>query len=125
MARRRIDPQAGLTAVRQVAAGEVQRENSDPTFAMAVRYLLECLAELRPGNAVEVRVPPLGATQCIEGPTHRRGTPPNVVEFDAKTWFALAVGETSWDVALAEGRIAASGVRADLRQVLPLTFGLN
>jgi hypothetical protein len=125
MARRKINPDAGLQALREVLAGRAARDNSDPNFAMAVRYLLECLAELRPGNSVEVRVPPLGATQCIEGPTHRRGTPPNVIECDSVTWFALAVGEITWGDAVAAGSILASGTRADLSQVLPLTFMLN
>ncbi|MEY3663746.1 MAG: Bacterial like protein, partial [Actinomycetota bacterium] len=41
------------------------------------------------------------------------------------TWFAIAVGETSWQDAVAGGRIRASGTRADLSEVLPLNFGLN
>jgi hypothetical protein len=85
-----------------------------------VRYLLEELAERAPGNSVEVRVPPLGATQCIEGPRHTRGTPPNVVEMSPETWFALATGSIQWDAALAEVKVLASGVRADLAAVLPL-----
>jgi len=120
MARRRIDPTEGLAAVHAVVAGDVERSNAEPQFATAVRYLLECLAELRPGQSVEVRVPPLGAVQCIEGLTHRRGTPPNVVELDSQTWFALAVGETSWDAATAAHRIHASGSRANLSDALPV-----
>jgi hypothetical protein len=110
----------GMAAVRAVTSGQAAREPNDPTFAMAVRYLLEALSELRPGNTVEVRVPPLGATQCIEGPTHRRGTPPNVVEMDADTWFDLAVGEIEWADAAASGRLRASGNRADISECLPL-----
>lgn len=90
------------------------------TLATAVRYLLEELAERAPGNAVEVRVPPFGVTQCIEGPRHTRGTPPNVVETDAATWIALATGSLAWGDALAEARAVASGTRADLLPVLPL-----
>jgi hypothetical protein len=125
MAKRKINPDAGLHALHEVLAGRSERNHGDANFAMAVRYLLECLAELRPGNSVEVRVPPLGATQCIEGPTHRRGTPPNVIECDAQTWFAIAVGEIAWSDAVAGGRILASGTRADLSEVLPINFGLN
>jgi len=125
VAKRKINPDAGIAAVRSVLAGSVPREAADPTFATAVRYLLESLAELRPGNTVEVRVPPLGATQCVEGPTHRRGTPPNVVEMDAATWFALAVGELSWQQAATEAKLIASGSRADISELLPLNFGLN
>ena len=106
--------------MRAVMAGEAERDNRDETFVTAVRYLLEALAELRPGSSVEVRVPPLGATQCIEGPTHRRGTPPNVIELDPATWFELAVGETSWMAAAEAHRISASGVRATLEEVLPV-----
>ncbi len=120
MARRRITAEAGTAALRRWAeAGDADRR----TVATAVRYLLEELAERAPGNSVEVRVPPFGVTQCVEGPTHTRGTPPNVVELDAATWLALAVGRLSWDEARAEGRISASGIRADLTEVLPLVHG--
>jgi hypothetical protein len=86
-----------------------------------VRYLLEELSEVAEGNSVEVRVPPFGVTQCIEGPRHTRGTPPNVVEMDADTWLRLATGALAWDQAVASGKVQASGTRADLSEVLPLT----
>lgn len=85
-----------------------------------MRYLLQLLVEKAPGGAVEVRVPPFGAVQVIEGPRHTRGTPPNVVETDAVTWIALATGRQRWEDAAASGRILASGIRADLTDVLPL-----
>lgn len=88
---------------------------------MAVRFFLEELAERAPGNSVEVRVPPFGVTQCIEGPTHTRGTPPNVVELSAQTWLQLATGVLTWDEAKVAGSISASGTRADLSEVLPLS----
>ncbi|MCU1636564.1 MAG: hypothetical protein JWQ68_1803 [Cryobacterium sp.] len=88
--------------------------------ALAVRYTLQLLAERAEGNTVEVRVPPFGAVQCIEGPRHTRGTPPNVVEADAATWLALATGRLGWIDALASGRIHASGQRADLTGHLPI-----
>jgi len=81
---------------------------------------LEELAEVAPGNSVEVRVPPLGATQCIAGPRHTRGTPPNVVEMAPETWFDLATGRLAWPDAIASGLVSASGVRATLEEVLPL-----
>ena len=87
---------------------------------MAVRYLLQVLADKAPGNTVEVRVPPFGATQAIEGPRHTRGTPPNVVEMNPATWLALATGRETWAEALAAGRVHASGQRADLSDVLPV-----
>ncbi|MDQ1130126.1 sterol carrier family protein [Microbacterium sp. SORGH_AS_0888] len=90
--------------------------------ATAVRYLLQLLAEKAPGHTVEVRVPPFGAVQVIEGPRHTRGTPPNVVELDPETWIALATGAESWGDAAATGRIHASGTRADLAALLPLRY---
>lgn len=116
MAKRRISQADGLAAVRAAVAGEESRA----TVAMATRYLLEELAELAPGNALEVRVPPFGATQCLPGPRHTRGTPPGVVETDPATWLALATGSLSWGEALETARVTASGVRADLGPLLPL-----
>lgn len=113
MARARIPDPTGMAAVRAVPA---DRE----TTATAVRYLLQLLAERAEGNTVEVRVPPFGAVQAIEGPRHTRGTPPNVVEMDAATWVALATGSQSWSDALASGAVHASGQRADLSGHLPL-----
>ncbi|MFF1530076.1 sterol carrier family protein [Cellulomonas sp. NPDC058312] len=114
--RRRTDPAVGRAAV---AAWRV-----DPTDTAArrtaVRFTLEELADVAPGHTVEVRVPPDGAVQAIEGPRHTRGTPPNVVETDPQTWLALATGATSWADAVAQGRVHASGERADLADHLPL-----
>jgi len=73
-----------------------------------------------PGRSVEVRVPPYAAVQCIAGPRHARGNPPNVVETDPLTWLRLATGRVSWDQALAAGAVTASGERADLSSELPL-----
>lgn len=86
----------------------------------AVRYTLEELAARAPGNSVEVRVPPFGVAQCVEGPRHTRGTPPNVVETDGETWLALATGSIAWMDAVANGKLAASGTRTDLSGYLPL-----
>jgi hypothetical protein len=96
------------------------RAGDDVQLATAVRYLLEELGTVAPGNTVEVRVPPFGAVQCVEGPRHTRGTPPNVVEMDPETWFALAVGQLGWDEAIAAGKIHASGTRAEIKDHLPL-----
>lgn len=90
---------------------------------IAVRHLLDRLAETAPGHSVEVRVPPYAAVQCVEGPRHTRGTPPNIVELDAPTWLALATGRTTWAEEMAAGRISASGSRADLSPYLPLDAG--
>jgi len=116
--RRRTDPAAGRAALDAWRADEAGA--SRVTVATAVRYTLEELAERSPGHSVEVRVPPFGVTQCIEGPRHTRGTPPNVVETDAATWLALVTGRTSWREALTGAHLSASGERADLSAVLPL-----
>lgn len=86
----------------------------------AVRWLLDQLAAAAPGRSVEVRVPPYAAVQCIAGPRHTRGTPPNVVETDPRTWLDLATGRTSWNGAVAAGWVQASGERSDLSPYLPL-----
>ena len=129
-ARRKIAHDAGRAAV---AAWLAERSGSDDretpeaapavgrqTLATAVRYTLEELAARVPGNSVEVRVPPFGVAQCVEGPRHTRGTPPNVVETDAATWLALATGSLTWAEALSSGKLSASGTRTDLGEVLPL-----
>jgi hypothetical protein len=85
----------------------------------AVIRLLDLLAARAPGRAVEVRIPPYAAIQCVPGPRHTRGTPPNVVETDAVTWVRLATGRVAWAAAAADGRIRASGPRADLTEYLP------
>lgn len=113
---RRIDIADGRAALAAVAAGDAAR----PVTATAVRYLLQLLDEKAPGNSVEVRVPPFGAVQVVQGPRHTRGTPPNVIETDAATWIALATGELAWMDAVAAGRVTASGIRADLEGLLPL-----
>ena len=97
-------------------AGGVPRN----TIATAVRYSLEEVTARAPGNSVEVRVPPFGVTQCVQGPRHTRGTPPNVIECDAGTWLAMVSGQLSWVDAVSSGRVAASGLRADLSGLLPL-----
>ena len=92
----------------------------DTAILEEVKATLSQLISIAPGRAIEVRIPPYAAVQCGEGPTHTRGTPPNVVEMDAQTWLALAKGETTWESAMKSGAISASGVRADLSEYLPL-----
>jgi hypothetical protein len=86
----------------------------------AVKTSARWLAQQVPGRSVEVRIPPHVAVQCIEGPRHTRGTPPNVVETDAATWLRLVSGRLTWADAVAAGRVTASGNRADLSSLLPL-----
>jgi hypothetical protein len=118
--RRRTDPDAGRAAVRAWATDPDGVSRS--TLAAAVRWSLEELADRAPGHATEVRVPPFGAVQCVEGPRHTRGTPPNVVETDAATWLALVTGSLGWSEAVGSGRVRASGSRADLSALLPLAL---
>ena len=116
MARSRIPADEGDLAVIAALAGGADRG----TTATAVRYLLQLLGERSAGNSVEVRVPPYGAVQCIAGPRHTRGTPPNVVEMPADVWLALATGGRTWADAAAGGGVRASGTRADLTGHVPL-----
>jgi len=114
--RRRTDPAVGRTAVASWRSGDAARA----TVTTAVRFTLEEIADVAPGHAVEVRVPPWGAVQCVEGPRHTRGTPPNVVETDPETWLGLVCGLITWQDAVTDGRVSASGDRADISHLLPL-----
>lgn len=87
---------------------------------IVTRVLLDVLATRHPGGAVEVRVPPVAAVQAMAGPRHTRGTPPSVVETDPQTWIRLAAGRLNWTDAVAAGTVSASGLRTELRDVLPL-----
>jgi hypothetical protein len=126
VSRRRIDIAEGRAALAAwleaaVPAPEVPASGVPRAVtATAVRYSLEEVTARAPGNSVEVRVPPFGVTQCVEGPRHTRGTPPNVIECDAATWLAMVTGRLSWADAVASGKVAASGLRADLSDLLPL-----
>ncbi|MEU3981387.1 sterol carrier family protein [Streptomyces sp. NPDC026672] len=89
-------------------------------LAAATRLLADALALKAPGGSTEVRIPPYAVVQCVEGPRHTRGTPPNVVETDPLTWIRLATGRLTWADALDAARVSASGERADLGPLLPL-----
>lgn len=120
--RRRVDPEElrrAVAAVRPWLDGEGQRP-ARSELATAVRLSLRTLAQLAPGSSVEVRVPPHGAVQCVSGPEHTRGTPPNVVETDPGTWLMLVSGAADWSRAVERGSVHASGPRADLARWLPL-----
>lgn len=92
------------------------------TVAKAVRYSLQVLREKAPGQSVEVRVPPYGAAQILPGTTHRRGTPPAVVEMSPQTWLCLVLGLLTWREACETAAVTASGNRADLSTLLPLAL---
>ena len=100
-------------------AGEAEQPPRS-VVAAAVKTSARWLAQQVPGRSVELRVPPHVAVQCVEGPRHTRGTPPNVIETDAATWLRLATGLQTWVDVLAEGKVMASGNRADLSAHLPL-----
>ncbi|MFJ2162328.1 sterol carrier family protein [Streptomyces sp. NPDC087856] len=89
-------------------------------LAACTRLLADALAAKAPGGSTEVRVPPYAVVQCVEGPRHTRGTPPNVVETDPLTWLRLATGRTRWKDAVEEAKVSASGERADLSALLPI-----
>lgn len=92
-----------------------------PELAAAVRLTARTLAELAPGASVEVRIPPFVAVQCIAGPRHTRGTPPNVVETDPRSWLLLAAGLLETADATAAGKLRLSGSRAaEIAEWLPL-----
>ena len=112
---RRVDPQAAGDAVLAVQAwlrGQTSAQPDRAEIAAAVRLTARMLAALAPGASVEVRVPPFVAVQCIPGPRHTRGTPPNVVETDQRTWLLLATGLRTFADAAADGTLRLSGSRA-------------
>lgn len=90
------------------------------TERAAVKAVLAQLQLSAPGKSVELRIPPYAATQIVEGPAHRRGTPKAQVEMSAQTLLLLAVGEQSWQELRQAGRILASGERSDLSHLFPL-----
>ena len=123
-ARRSADPAKTRAAVS--AVGDWLRDDSRPEpgrteLAEAVRLTARTLAAIAPGASVEVRVPPFVAVQCISGPEHRRGNPPNVVETDPRTWLLLATGLLDVADAAASGALQLSGARAaEIGHWLPL-----
>jgi len=109
---RRADP-------AEVEAALARRESAD--LRLLTQHFLAVLADRAPGRSVEVRVPPYAAVQAVPGVRHTRGTPPAVIETDAATWLDLATGALEWTEAVDQGRVLASGERADLAPYLPLT----
>lgn len=111
---KKTDPAQTRAAVEAVAPwlrGDAE-EPGRATLASAVRTTARTLEQELPGHTVELRVPPFVAVQCIEGPRHTRGTPPNVVEMDPRTWLLLATGLSTFEAEVAAGRVDASGSRA-------------
>jgi len=109
----------GLTALNKYLETNNVEIDKD-TLRTLVKYLLEILHQKVPGNSVEVRIPPFAAIQIIEGTSHRRGTPPAVVEINPEIFIKISLGEISWQDALTKGLIQASGQRTDLTEHFPL-----
>jgi hypothetical protein len=86
----------------------------DPLVLQQVKSVLDQINQLAPGHSVELRVPPLAAIQCVDGPKHTRGTPANVVEMSAEVLFGLLDNSLTWEDGISDGRITASGERSDL-----------
>ncbi len=118
MSRRQIADEEGTRAVSAWRAdpGALTAEDE----ALAARYLLQLLRNRVPGKAVELRVPPYGAVQIVEGTSHTRGTPPAVVEIEPTAWLELCSGVRSWDELVNLGRVNASGERSHLAALFPL-----
>ncbi|BBZ64335.1 sterol carrier family protein [Mycolicibacterium monacense] len=123
-ARRTADPaqtRAAVSAVVDWLRDDTAAPPGRTEIAEAVRLTARTVAALAPGASVEVRVPPFVAVQCIAGPTHTRGNPPNVVETDPRTWLLIATGLLSFDEAAASGGLHLSGSRAgELANWLPV-----
>lgn len=123
-------PDPAQVRAAMLALGPWLRGPADPStagappraqLAEAVRLTARALAAIAPGGSVEVRIPPFVAVQCVEGPRHTRGTPPNVVEADPRSWLLLAAGLASFEELAASGGIDASGSRAgDIAHWLPI-----
>ena len=117
---RRPDPRGPDSVAAVLRALDAGDDPVADELRVAVRHLLRELAARHPGRVLEVRVPPVAAVQCLPGPVHTRGTPPNVVETDPLTWVRLAAGRLGWAAAVRSGAVHASGPRADLAPYLPI-----
>ncbi len=113
--------QEGLQALKDLLNSYQSNQEVNKLIEQtAVKYCLQLLHEKAPGNSVEVRIPPYAAVQVIPGISHKRGTPPAVIEMSARIWIDLAVGNINWTTTKNSGVISASGERADLSALLPL-----
>jgi hypothetical protein len=112
MGKKQINKDVGALAI---ASGDVP---------MAVRYLLQLIENQFPGGAVELRVPPFGAIQCVQGLDHRRGTPPNVIEMAPEVFLSLCKGQSTWQSEIEAGRVLASGALAEeAAELFPVELG--
>ncbi|AYJ06399.1 sterol carrier family protein [Mycobacterium avium] len=110
-----------VLAVAQWLRDESAPEPARDEVASAVRLTARTLAAAAPGRSVELRIPPFAAVQCIPGPAHTRGTPPNVVETEPRTWLLLVTGKLAFADARRTGALRLSGSRAgEIEHCLPL-----
>ena len=90
----------------------------------ATRALTMVLGARFPGAVLELRVPPAAAVQLGAfgaGPSHTRGTPPNVIEMDPLVFIGLATGLKQWPKELAAHSVQASGTQVDVvERMLPV-----
>ena len=107
-----------LDEVRDAVAEAIANPGVREPLAGAIRTSLTWFASLHPGRAVELRVPPFKAVQVLGGTTHRRGTPPAIVEMNPTTWLELLHDQLEWAQATADGRIQASGERSNLSEII-------
>lgn len=123
-ARKSADPAKTRQAVLVIA--DWLRDGTRPTpdrdaLGTAVRLTARTLAAVAPGASVEVRVPPFVAVQCVAGPRHTRGTPPNVVETAPRVWLLVATGLMGFNEAVASRKLSLSGSRAsEIGHLLPV-----
>ena len=110
----------GVKALSKYLELEDKNQLDKDSLRTLIKYFLEILHKKVPGNSVEVRIPPFAAIQIIEGTTHRRGTPPAVVEISPEIFIRISLGEITWEKALTQGLIQASGQRTDLTEHFPL-----
>ena len=110
----------GLKALNKYLELEHKNQLDKDSLRTLIKYLLEILHKKVPGNSVEVRIPPFAAIQIIEGTTHRRGTPPAIIEISPEIFIQISLGEITWEKALTQGLIQASGQRTDLTEHFPL-----
>ena len=95
-----------------------------PAITESCRTLSAILDDTHGGRTIELRVPPTCAVQLAateSGPSHHRGTPPNVAEMDPVTFLQLATGFSSWEEMREAGWVQASGSHVDdVANLLPV-----
>ena len=96
----------------------------DIALKIKVKEMLMMVKLVAPGRSVELRIPHYGAIQCVGGSIHRRGTPPNLVEMNAKTFMSLIENPYLWETHINTGDISASGLSSDLSEVFLKISGI-